>query len=272
MDVMSRFTLGWMFCAACALNNAGCKEKPSAELAPTASALMSAAPAAPSAIPLAIEQASSSVTFLMDSPLEKIDGDAPGSAQGELFVDPNDLTKSTGLLRIDLQKLTLYQQKRSDEGSSYSERKKNDLQNTHARDWLQLVPHEGEVTAEQVEMNRWVEFKLDKLETATPNVAQMTGPERKVTANVEGDFRLHGRKARESAKLELVFKYAGEKLESLSAKSVEPVPIKLEQFEIHPRDSAGKFVKTVTEVIASNLKGKLKNEAPVVFSFVAKPK
>ncbi len=270
MYVMSRFTLGSSLLGLALV--AGCKEKPSADLAPTASALGSAMPVAASAVPLTIEQSSSSVKFLMDSPLEKIDGDAPGSAQGELFVDLTDLTKSSGLFKVDLQKLTLYQQKRGDENEGYSERKKNDKQNEHARDWLQLVPHEGEVTAEQAEMNRWVEFKLDKFETSTANVAQMPGPERKVMANVSGDFRLHGRKARQSAKLELVFKYAGDKFESLSVKNVEPVPIKLEQYEVHPRDSAGKFVKTVTETIASNLKGKLKNEAPVEFAFVAKPK
>jgi len=255
-----------------ALTVVACKEKAPENLAPTASALAPAAPAAAEALPLSVDSAASSVKFLMDSPLEKIDGDAPGSVTGDLYVVPGDLTKSTGLIKIDLNKLTLYQQKRQDEQGEYGERTKNDTQNAHARDWLQIVPHEGEVTPEQVEMNRWVEFKLEKLETATPDVAAMSGAERKVSATVSGDFRLHGRKAKKSAKLELVFKYAGEKLESVTVKSVEPVPVKLEEFEVHPRDASGKFVKTVTEVIATNLKGKLSNEAPITFEFVAKVK
>ncbi len=47
----------------------------------------------------------------MDSPLEKIDGDAPKSIQGDLYIDPSDLTKSTALVKADLKLLTLYQQK-----------------------------------------------------------------------------------------------------------------------------------------------------------------
>jgi hypothetical protein len=249
-----------------------CEEKASPNLAPTASALATSAPAAAEAVPLAVDSGGSSVRFLMDSPLEKIDGDAPGSVTGEVFVVPQDLSKSTGLIKIDLNKLTLYQQKRADEQGEYSERKKNDLQNTHARDWLQLVPHEGEVSAEQAEMNRWVEFKLEKLETATPNVAQMSGAERKIVATASGDFRLHGRKAKKSGKLELTFKYAGDKLESVAVKTLEPIPVNLEEFEVNPRDAGGKFVKSVTEVIATNLKGKLRNEAPVSFEFSAKAK
>ena len=208
----------------------------------------------------------------MDAPLEKIDGEAPAAVAGELYVVPHDLTKSTGLVKIDLNALTLYQQKRADEGSDYGERKKSDKQNEHARDWLQIVPRDGEVTAAQAEANRWVEFKLEKLETATPDLNQLSGDERKVSATVSGDFRLHGRKAKKSAKLALVFKYAGDKLESLAVKTVEPVAINLAEFEVHPRDASGKFVKSVTEVIASNLKGKLSNEAPIEFEFVAKAK
>src|SRR5688500_7297984 len=91
----------------------GCEDKAAANLAPTASALTSALPAAAEALPLAVEAPASSVKFLMDSPLEKIDGDAPGSVSGELYVALQDLTKSTGLIKIDLDKLVLYQQKRA---------------------------------------------------------------------------------------------------------------------------------------------------------------
>ncbi len=71
------------------------KEKPAAQLAPTASALQ-AAPAAPSAAQFSVDPASSKVTFLMDSPLEKIDGDASGGLSGDLFVDLTDLGKIHG--------------------------------------------------------------------------------------------------------------------------------------------------------------------------------
>ena len=247
------------------------KETPK-DLAPAASALDAPLPASPNGVPLAVESAGSSLTFLMDSPLEKLDGDAPGSVSGELSVDLDDLTKSTALVKVDLDKLVLYQQKRADEQNDYSERKKSDKQNEHARDWLQIVPREGEVTPEQAAMNRIAEFRIDKVETQTPNVRSLSGAERKVLAVISGDFRLHGRKARQTANVELLFRFAGDKLESVAVKTTQPMPVNLEQYEINPRDGAGKFVKTITDAVSGSLKGKLQKEAPVTIAFTAKPK
>ena len=256
----------------CAL---GCNKEKAAEekLAPVASALEAAMPKAPGAAAFAVDSGASSFTFLMDSPLEKIDGDAPKSISGELFIDPADLGKSTALVKADLKLLTLYQQKRGDEQNAYGERKKSDLQNHHAQDWLQLNAKEGEVTAGQAETNRFAELKILKLENLSANdVTKLSGAERKVTATVSGEFRLHGRKASKSAKVELVFKYAGDKLEAVEVKTLEPFLITLEEFEVHPRDAAGKLVKTLSEALSSNLKGKVAKDAPVTVSFVAKAK
>ncbi len=252
----------------------GCGKKEQAtELAPVSSVSLEAPKVATaSATTLTIDAPSSSVKFLMDSPLEKIDGDAPGSATGELSVDLDDLGKSSGLVKIDLDKLTLYQQKRPDGSGAYQERKQNPLQNQHARDWLQIVAHEGEVTPEQVAQNRIAELRIEKVEPSVKSVAALTGAERKVTATVSGALRLHGRQAQKSAKVELTFHYVGDKLESLGVRTLEPFSVNLEQFEIHPRDGAGKLVKSITETIATTLKGKLKGEAPVVLDFTAKPR
>lgn len=256
-----------MLCAGGALS--GCKDKPSANLAPTASALQ-AAPAAPSTTPFSVDATTSKVTFLMDSPLEKIDGDASGGLSGELFVDLSDLSKSSALVKVDLQKLVLYQQKRGDDQANYSERKKSDLQNEHARNWLQITAREGDVTAEQAEANRFAEFKIDKLEGATlTNVAGAAGATRALTATASGDFRLHGRKLAKSAKVELTFNYQGDKVQSVHVKTREPLNIGLEEFEVNPRDNAGKFVKSLTEALSSNLKGKVAQQAPLTLDFTA---
>jgi hypothetical protein len=268
---MSRIAYG-LTVVSLALISGACEKKPAPNLAPTAESLGSAAPKAATALPFVAEESTSSVKFLMDSPLEKIEGDAPGSLSGDLFVDPTDLKKSSGLLKIDLDKLTLYQQKRGSESEAYGERKKSDGQNKHARGWLELEPRDGEVTPEQAKANRYVEFKLDSLETDTPDVTKLEGAERKVNATVNGDFRLHGRKAKKSAKIELLFKYAGDTLESSQVKSVEPVPVDLDEFEVHPRDDTGKLMKTITEAISTNLKGKVSNVAPITFEFSVKPK
>lgn len=271
---MQRIRIIWPVAVCLSTALACSKEKPSEQkLAPTASALEAAMPRAASAVPFAVDTASSSFTFLMDSPLEKIDGDAPHSIQGDLYIDPSDLTRSTALIKADLKQLTLYQQKRADEKGEYSERKKSDLQNEHARGWLELEPKDGEVTAEQAEMNRWAELKILKLEElSASDVTKLTGPERKVTAAVSGDFRLHGRKATKRAKVELTFKYNGDKLDAVEVKTLEPFLIPLEEFEIHPRDAAGKLVKRLTDALATNLKGKVAKDAPVSVSFVARAK
>jgi hypothetical protein len=265
-DVKYWFVLGSL-CGCAVL--AGCKDKPSATLAPTASALQ-AAPVAASAVKFSVDPASSKVTFLMDSPLEKIDGDASGGLQGDLFVDLSDISKSTALVKVDLQKLVLYQQKRTDEKTGYSARAKSDLQNEHARNWLQIVAREGDVTPEQAEANRWVEFKIDKLDGATLNdVAGATGAERKLSATATGEFRLHGRKQTKSAKLEIAITYQGDKAQSIHVKTAEPLNVGLEEFEVNPRDNAGKFVKSLTEALSSNLKGKVAQQAPLELDFTA---
>ncbi len=220
-----------------------------------------------------VDAASSRFTFLMDSPLEKIEGDAPGAVQGELFVEPSDLAKSTALVKADLNLLTLYQQKRADEQGEYGVRKKSESQNAHARDWLQLNPKDGEVSAEQAEQNRFAELRINTLTNlSAADVTKLSGPERKVTATATGDFRLHGRKATKSARLELTFKYAGDKLEAVMVKTLEPFSITLEEFEIHPRDAAGKFVKSLTDALSGSLKGKVAKDAPVSVAFTANAK
>jgi hypothetical protein len=265
-DLKYRFLFG-VLCLGGTLD--ACKDKASATLAPAASAL-EAAPAAASATRFSVDSASSKVTFLMDSPLEKIDGDASGGLSGELFVDLADLTKSTGLVKVDLQKLVLYQQKRGDEKAGYGERKKSDLQNEHARNWLQLTPREGDVTPAQAEANRWAEFKVDKLEAASlTNLAAATGAERKLSVTATGELRLHGRKLTKSAKLALIVNYQGDRAQSLHVKTTEPLEIGLEEFEVNPRDDAGKFVKSLTDALSSNLKGKVAQSAPLMLDFTA---
>ena len=54
--------------------------------------------------------------------------------------------------------------------------------------------------------------------------------------------------------------------------TLEPFVIGLAEFEVNPRDAAGKFVRSVTDAISGNLKGKISNDAPVNVSFVATAK
>lgn len=243
-----------------------CEDKPSQPLAPTASAL---APAEKPALSqtFAIEQTGSKVTFLMDAPLEKIHGEAPDAVVGDLHLNLNDLTKSTGLIKADLDKLTLYQQKRDDDKKEYGERTKSDDQNEHARAWLEIGK---DAPAEVREKHRWVEFKLDKIANVQPqaDVMKMTGAERKITAIVSGDVRLHGRVSKKRAMIEATFKFEGDKPVSVAVKTAQPMSLGLEEHDVRPRKGFGVLAKATLDTLGS----KVAKDAPIVLELTAKAK
>jgi polyisoprenoid-binding protein YceI len=235
------------------------------QLAPTASALEPAKPAAAAASPFSVEPASSKVTFSMEAPIEKISGEAPGSATGTLFVNIADVTKTTGLVKIDLDKLVLYQEKRDDESKAFGARTKNETQNQHARTWLEISP---DTPADVREANRFVEFSIRKIEDASAtNVLALAGAERKLTATVVGDLRLHGRKKEQRARVELAFQLAGDKAKSVRVRTIEPLTVALEEYDVHPREAFGKLAQKTLSALGS----KVAKAAPVQLELTLEP-
>ena len=243
-----------------------CRDKQPENLAPVASALASAAPVSEKSLSFGVETSSSLVRFLMEAPIEKISGEAPGSVDGQLFVDSADLAKSNGLVRVDLEKLSIFQQKREDEKGTFDEKKKNELQNKHARTWLEI----SEDTPEDVrKANRFVEFRIARLEQpSAPSLAALSGAERKLTATAVGDFRLHGRKNEKRVKVELSFTYAGDKPQSLKVKTLEPLAIGLEEYDVRPREAFGKLAQKTLDALGS----KVAKTAPIEVEFSARLK
>ena len=242
----------------------GCEDKPSASLAPTASALASAQPTSVKALKFAVDAPESKVGFLMEAPVEKIHGKAPGSMAGEVFVDLLDVTKSTGLVKVDLFKLELFQQKRAKEGEEFGEEVKDATQNEHARAWLEISDDAPE---KEREANRYIEFSIKKVETSgAKNVLEMTGDERTVQLTVSGDFRLHGRQTTKTAELELVFRFDGDKPVSAHVKTVKPFDVGLEEHEVRPRKGFGVIAKATLETLAP----KVASRAAVSLDFVMK--
>lgn len=246
------------------LTLAACDNKPSAPLAPSASALAPAEKRSESARTFEIDTAGSKVTFLMTAPIEKIHGEAADSAKGQLFIDPADIGKTSGLIQIDLDKLVLYQQKRADEQGEYGERVKSDKQNEHARTWLEISP---DAPADQRELNRWVEYRIDKVIEASANdLSKLSGAERKITATVEGDLRVHQRKVKKQAKVEATFKYDGDKPVSVTIKTTAPVVVDLDTHDVRPRELFGKLAQKTL----SDMGQKVAKEAPIELELSAK--
>ncbi|MCC6664376.1 MAG: hypothetical protein IT375_11560 [Polyangiaceae bacterium] len=244
----------------------GCENKPAAPLAPSASALAPAERRSESQRPFGIDAAGSTVTFLMNAPVEKIHGTAENGAKGELYIDPADINKTSGLIEIDLDTLVLHQQKRQDDKSEFGERVKSDRQNEHAKAWLEISP---DAPADQRELNRWVQFRIEKVvETSATDLSKLTGASRTITATVEGELRVHQRKVKKQAKVEATFKYEGDKPVGVTIKTTAPVVVDLEAHDVRPRELFGKLAQKTL----SDMGQKVAKEAPIDLVISAKAK
>lgn len=249
---------------------AGCsKDEPNPNAAPVSSSLAPAKPKTEAGKPFVVDTQGAKTGFMMDAPIEKIFGEADGAVSGELFVDFEDVTRSTGLLKIDLDKLVLYQQKRADENAAFSERTKSDLQNEHARDWLGIG--KGVAEAER-QKHRMIEFKVSKIEVTGPkSVAALSGAERAMKLKVSGDFRLHERTVQKNAELDVTFVMEGDKATAVRVKTTAPIAVNLDEHDVRPRDTLGVILQKTADEL-STLGKKVSKDAMVTLDFQAKPK
>lgn len=244
---------------------AGCDPASATKLAPTASALVADAPKSEKALALTVDPAKSRVGFVMDAPLEKIVGELPGGLGGTVSVDPTDLRKTTALVAVDLGKLVLHQEKRDDEKAAYGERVSSDAQNRHARTWLEIGDD-----APEADRTRYArgELKLTAVETDTPDVTKLSGPERTVKGTLVGELLLHGRKLERRVPFEAVLRFEGDALRSIVVKTTQPMDVGLEEFDVRPRDAFGKLAQKTL----GDLAGKVAKSAPVTVELVASAK
>ena len=94
------------------------------------------------------------------------------------------------------------------------------------------------------------------------------GAERKLTATVTGRFVLHGREAKQSAKIELTLSYQGEKPRSAHVRTVTPFVVDLAEYDVRPREAFGKLAQKTLEVLAP----KVAKRANVSIEFLATAK
>jgi hypothetical protein len=249
-----------------ALSLAQCNEKPKTELAPAASALSKPRPASAGALVFVVDTKSSVASFTMDAELEKIRGHANAAVLGELSVDLSDIAKSSGLIRLDLDRLAIYQRKRDDASGQFGEETKNDKQNADMRTWFEISE---DTPADVRQGNRWAEFKLTELSAPAPrDIRPGATPEHKLTALVKGDFRVHGRVKPRSAQVEIRVLYAGDTARELSVKTREPLPVPLEEHDVRPRSAFGKLADKTLDALGA----KVSKVALVSLEFTARPK
>src|SRR5262249_34744762 len=157
----------------------------------------------PAAAAFAIDKASSKIEFMMEAPQEKIRGRVSGAGSGDLQVDPSDITKTTGLITVDISGIEIFQTVASEDGK-FGEEAKNPKQNEHARTWLEISP---DTPDDMRAKNGKSQFSIKSITTAgEKNVSKLTGPERKLTVTASGDFLLHQRQTPKTVDLEVTFK------------------------------------------------------------------
>lgn len=259
---MARSAIVAAFLVAAAVPLVGCGDQPGgAHLAPSASGLV-AEKKAEAAKKFSVDPSSSKVTFLMDAPQEKIRGVAAKSMGGSLEIDPKDLAKTTGVVTVDISGLELFQTKADDDGKM-GEETKSDLQNEHARAWLEIGKDAPEAERKK---NERVEFsikKVDKVDNA--DITKVSGAERKAMITATGDVLLHGRKSTKTVELEATFTFDGDKPKSVHVKTVKPFLVGLAEHDVRPREAFGKLAAKTLDVLAP----KVAKDAPIEIDFVA---
>jgi hypothetical protein len=232
---------------------AACDDKPAPMLAPTASTLAPAKSTSAEAKKFAIDKDSSKVSFVMEAPREKIRGRVDKTSEGELSIDPSDITKTVGVIKLDLSVIEVFQTKTEKDGDfATSKEEKSDLQNEHVKNWLEINPKDvPEATRKQ---NEHVEFSIKKIEAmGETNATKLTGAERKVMLKATGDFLLHGRKTEKTAELEATFKYEGDTVKSVVVKSAKPFTVGLEEHDVKPRELFGKLAAKGLDALGSKV-------------------
>ncbi|XYH94585.1 hypothetical protein ACMHYB_43150 [Sorangium sp. So ce1128] len=232
--------------AAASLGAAACEEeKP--RLAPAATELKAPEAKAPAAATFAIDRASSKVELAMDAPREKIRGRIQGAAAGTLQVDPADITRTTGLITVDLSTLELFQTAVGDDGKP-GEEKKSDLQNEHARTWLEISKDTPDAVREK---NEKAQFAIRSISTSgEKDLTKMSGAERTVTVTASGDFLLHQRQSPRTVELIATFRYEGDRLAGLTVKTAKPFAVGLAEHDVRPREAFGKLAQKTLEVLS----------------------
>lgn len=235
------------------------------KLAEQAEKLAIEAPKSAGARRFVVDSSDGVLGFDMDAPIEKIRGRVPASAlTGEIFVDTTDLAKTTGLVHVDLRELELFQRKADAEGQPFGEETKNETQNQHAREWLEIGP---DAPADALAKNALIEFSLRELkDLSATNLDKLTGAERKVSFTATGEFLLHQRKASKSVKLEATFTYVGDQPSSVHIKSLEALEVGLDEYDVHPREAFGKLAAKTLQTLSP----KVAKAAAVHLEFTAK--
>ena len=247
---------------ALALSLPACGKKAPPEPArPSASALASAAASA-SALPDGkrryLLDDTADVKFTIDAPLEKITGETH-RVRGSVDVDVRDLTKTTGVVEVNVMELFT---------TTFAEEEKNHTQTEHAHNWLELG---ASVPPERRDVTRWAKFVVTKVGTSTAlaDIQPLPGTDmRAVGATATGDFTLHGVTVKKSIMVNVNFSGPPDAPTKIDIIATQGFPLSLVEHDIKPRDALGAFVAGALAKVGKKIDDKVR----VTVSLTANPK
>lgn len=222
------------------------------DVAPRASgsALAAASAKTEASKPFTVDPGPSVVGFSMEAPDEKIRGKAVQAVSGSLFIDPRDLSQTTGNIVVDLDKLQIYQRVKGEDGS-FSAEQLHPKQNEHARAWLEIDDSAPEPDRTK---NRRIELKIESIsDLAEKDLSKLQGAERTVSFKAKGTLLLHQHESPKTVALSATFTVESERVVEVRVKTVEPLAINLDQFDIRPRKGFGVLAKSTLETLGSKV-------------------
>ncbi|HEX3772455.1 MAG TPA: hypothetical protein VHV30_16370 [Polyangiaceae bacterium] len=246
-------------------SSASCSKKDDAtSLAPAASSLAVSKADSPAASWHYVIDPKSSTHVDMPGVKEHIKADTT-VADGSLDVDPTDLTKSRGVVRIDLTSFASHTFGNGDDPT----------QTKHALTWLEVAV-DGKTSDEM----RWAVFAIRSAAPldgapAVRTPEQSEGPDRsppvdltkvapvkdgpddvrQVPMTVHGEVLVHGHKVEKDGVVDVAFRYpSGAAPDSrptrIEIKSKEPMRLVLKELDVRPRDPAGQLLDWTTKLIS----------------------
>jgi hypothetical protein len=178
---------------------------------------------------------------------EHIKGTTTAGA-GTLDMVASDLSRSRGLVRIDLSTFTTH---------TFGDSDKDATQTKHARTWLEAV-----VDGKTNEKSRWAEFAIRSIDAPSAIDLRTVAPAkdgsddvRIVTMTVRGDLLVHGHQLPKEDVVQVSFRSPagaapGTKPTRVEVRSKEPMRVTLKEHDVSPRDPAGQLLAWTTSLVS----------------------
>jgi hypothetical protein len=174
-----------------------------------------------------------SMSFLMDAPVEKIKGSS-SFANGVISVDASSLQDVKGTINVDLSQIKLH---------TFADETKNTSQTEHMYNWFEIG---GQVDKKLREKFLQAELKIDG---AVVNALPASdGKTADYNVKAETSFALHGITKKIPVELNVTKTTTGYKV-----KSAKPMLISLADFDVKPRDVAGKLMQMTLESLGQKV-------------------